>query len=152
MTPGDQIAAPSSKPTGVKWIVALSWLQLVTFAVAALLSLVFASSQEATWFEDFRRGWIRGAGYDPETYGYEQAGEIIGRGLVPAMFPALLLVFVRRRKLTALQFVAGVNVLSLLVSPWSLSLLLTVPTLFLTLLASTKAYCRVNAPPHPPTA
>ena len=90
-------------------------------------------------------------GVFPETYGYEQAGEIIGRGFVLAMLSLLVLVFVRWRKLTGLRILAGLSVLfSLVVSPPSL--LLTVPTLVLTLLHSTKAYCRVDAPAQPPAA
>jgi hypothetical protein len=71
MTPGDQIAASFSKPTAVKWIVALTWLRLVAFAAGVLLSIVFVSPRESDWFEDFCQGWIRGAGYVPETYDYE---------------------------------------------------------------------------------
>src|SRR5262245_39255980 len=140
----------TSKPAAVKWLIVLARLMLAVFTLVVILALVFVSPFQSDWLEDFRQGWIEGTGYIPEEYGYEQAGEVVGQETRWAILAGLLLLFVGRRKHTALRIVAGLSVLFALLQP--LALLITVPILVLTFRNSTKAYCRIELLPHEPIA
>ena len=136
----------TTRPTAVRWIVALAWLRLVFVAMHVAIAFALLSPPGSEMMRGFRDGWLRGNGYAAATYGYYEAGEITGRAMIPALLAALMLVFVRRRKLTAMQVLAAVQVLLALAQP--LSLLIAVPILVLTLRASTKAYCRAEPRPE----
>ena len=66
------------KPTAVICIMAPAWIRLALFAMVMVMAIVFVSPFQSDWVEDFRLGWLRGAGYTSEEYGCEQAGEISG--------------------------------------------------------------------------
>ena len=129
----------ATRPAAVTWIVVLAWVRLAIAACLIAIAIAFTSPLESADLEHFRRGWIRGAGFDWETYGAEQAGEVTGRILIPMILAVLMLVFVARRKLAALRVAAAV---SFLVSiPVPLSWPVTLTTLVLAFRESTKRYC-----------
>ncbi len=100
----------TSKPAAVKWIIGLACLKLAAFALVAVAAIVFLSPFQSEVAQGFREGWLRAAGYTPQQYGSREAGEIVGRNLIPAVLAVLLLVFLGLRKLTALRVVAGLTV------------------------------------------
>jgi hypothetical protein len=138
------------RPAAVKWIAGLAWLRLLVFGLFVVLAITFVNAAQSEWLEGFRRGWVRGTGHTPSEYGYEQAGEVVGAGLIPAILSVLLLVFAARRKLVPLRMVAVVNVVFCLAQP--ASLLLAVPTLILAFVRSTKQYCRGETASKAPAA
>ena len=125
------------KPDTVAWLIALAWVRLIAFGILVAFAFAFLSPARSEFTQGAREGFLKASGYTPETYGSYQAGEIVGRGLIPAALTVLLFVFVNRGKLVALRVTAGLIVLSSLPQP--ASLLLALPILFLTLANSTKA-------------
>ena len=133
----------TAKPTAVRWIVILSWLKIVIALLLAGVAIFFTMPMKSADLEQFRRGWIRGAGYDWERYGAEQAGEVFGRALIPMILAVLMLVFVARRKLTGLRVAAAVSFLMSV--PVVLSWPVTLTTLILAFRESTKQYCTTES-------
>ena len=127
------------RPLAVRWIIILSWLKIGLALVLAAVAIAFTSPMDSPNLEHFRRGWIRGAGHDWETYGAEQAGEVFGGSLIPVILASLMLVFVARRTLKGLRVAAAVSFLMSVTVPLSWPVTLT--TLILTFRDSTTRYC-----------
>lgn len=128
------------RPVAVKWLIGIAWLRPAVASFGAVLAVAFLTLPEGEWAQGFRRGWIERAGFDPVSYGPEQAGATIGGAFMPALLAALTLLFARRRHLIALRIVAGLLLLFALTAP--LGLPLAVTGLVLTFRASTVEYCR----------
>ena len=141
-------SASAKRPTAVKWIVALSRVRLAFGLLIIGAGLYFTMPAESETLESFRRGWVRGTGYDVEEYGPAEAGQIAGAALIPIVLSALMLTFVRRRKLKALRVVAMVNVIASWTQPGALPL--TIAMLVLAHRKSTQEYMGGGA--APPTA
>ncbi len=132
------------KPPAVKWIIVLTWAQLARVVLFTVVAIVFIYPFQSPELEAYRRGFLRGAGYVPEQYGYGEAGEIAGAASVPIVPAIFLLLAVWRRNIIALRVIALLGVIFSLSS--ALALLLAIPTLILTFLSSTAAYCRRELP------
>jgi hypothetical protein len=103
------MSAPT--PTAVKWIIGLARVRIALVVLVIGLSIAFTSPSESPMVESFRKGWVGASGYTLEEYGAEQAGEVTGGALIPGILSALMLTFVRRRKLKALQVTSLVNLI-----------------------------------------
>lgn len=128
------------RPGPVRALVALAWLRIGIGILIITLGFAFLSTPDHEVLRGVRNGFLGATGYASDTYGPTEAGEILGSTVIPLLLSVLLLVFVNRRKLTPLRITAGIIVLASLSQP--ASLLFTIPILVLTLLRSTKAYCR----------
>jgi hypothetical protein len=133
------------RPTAVKWIVALIRIRLVFSLIAVVAAIIFMSPAESETMESFRRGWVRGTGFDVADYGPEQAGEVAGGAMVPALLMGLMLFFVRRRNLKALRISAAVS--AVLAVGHFFVLVMSIATLVLAFRDSTRAY--FGEPPRP---
>ena len=129
----------SSRPAAVRWIVGLTRVRIAFGLLAIGAALFFLSPAESESLEAFRRGWVRSLGYTVDEYGPEQAGEVVGAGLIPLILSVLLLRFVAKRKLTALRVTSIVA----LIMTWSMPLMLPVAiaTAILAHRQSTREYC-----------
>jgi hypothetical protein len=133
------------KPPSIRWILIFGWLRLGTFAVISILGMLLISPGKSEILRGFRSGFIRASGFDPEQYGAYQAGQILGQGMVPALLTVLLIVFVHKRKLTALRITAIVIAVASLIHP--AAFLITVPIVALAFTDSAKAWCLAQAGP-----
>jgi len=133
----------ASRPTAVRWLVALTRVRIALGLIAIAASLYFLSPAESESLEAFRRGWVKASGFSVDEYGPEQAGEVAGAALVPVILSVLLLVFVAKRKLKALRVTSIVA----LVITWTqpLFLPLGVAAVVLAHRPSTKDYCEGTA-------
>ncbi len=129
----------SSRPTAVRWIIALARVRIALGLIAVAVSIYFLSPAESESLEVFRRGWVRASGFSLEEYGPEQAGEVAGAALLPVILSVLMLVFVAKRKLKALRVTSIVT----LVMTWAQPLLLplAVAAVALAHRKSVGAYC-----------
>jgi hypothetical protein len=128
----------SRTPAAVVWIVWLNRIRVAMSVIATVLSIYFISPADSEMVEAFRRGWVRSTGFTLEEYGPEQAGEVAGMALVPLALSLLILYFVRRRKLKALQVAAAVNFIMSLTQPLTWPITLT--TVILASRKSTRDY------------
>jgi hypothetical protein len=128
----------STRPAAVSWIVWLTRVRIVMSVIAMTAAIYFMSPSDSETVEGFRRGWVGASGFTLEEYGPEQAGEVAGTALVPLVLSALVLYFVRRRKLKALRVAAVVNFIMSVTQP--LTWLITLTTVILASVKSTRDY------------
>ncbi len=127
-----------ARPTAVRWIIALTRVRLFLSLILIVASIAFMSPFDSEVIEKFRTGWVRGTGFDVSEYGPEEAGEVAGAAAVPAAVLALMLYFIRRRKLKALRVAATVS--AVLAIGHFVALVLSISTLILVFRDSTRAH------------
>lgn len=97
-------------PASVKWIVGLAVAKIAFFGLLVLTPLFFLLPLESELILSFRNGWLESAGAIPDSYGPDQAawltGNLVGRFLPGAVLSALVIFFVFRGRLSAIQAIA----------------------------------------------
>jgi hypothetical protein len=105
-----QVEAGLQMPASVKWIVGLSVAKLALFGLKVLTPTLFLLPFQSELILSFRRGWLEGAGAIPDSYGPDQAawltGNLAGTFLPGAVLSAMVIFFVSRGRLSAIQAIA----------------------------------------------